>query len=185
MNKITLSADRNETAKIIHRANIKWWQDIDTGNPIERNQYELLALVVSELSECLEGERKNLMDDKLPHRRMAEVEMADAWIRLMDFEAGFAIRLFSDPDRLEMIKSENKGEGLFDVMSSVIGVGTSDSNIDSDFSDDVSYALDMVQSYCNYHGYDLEGAINEKMTFNAAREDHTHEARRIAGGKQF
>lgn len=41
-------------------------------------------LIVSELSEALEGHRKNLMDDKLPHRKMFEVELADALIRLWD-----------------------------------------------------------------------------------------------------
>lgn len=83
----------------------------------------LLALIHSEISECLEGERKNLMDDKLPHRKMAEVELADALIRIFDYAAAF--------------------------------------------------------------GYDLQGAFDEKMRYNATREDHTHEARKIAGGKQF
>ena len=35
-------------------------------------------LIVSEIAEAMEGERKDLMDDKLPHRKMAEVELADA-----------------------------------------------------------------------------------------------------------
>jgi hypothetical protein len=37
----------------------------------------------------MEGERKNLMDDKLPHRLMAEVELADALIRIFDYAAAF------------------------------------------------------------------------------------------------
>ena len=32
----------------------------------------------------MEGDRKNLMDDKLPHRKMLEVELADAVIRIFD-----------------------------------------------------------------------------------------------------
>lgn len=32
----------------------------------------------------MEGLRKNLPDDKLPHRRMMEVELADALIRILD-----------------------------------------------------------------------------------------------------
>jgi len=113
----------NELSKVVHAANIKWWQDMETGQPIKRNKGELLALIHSEISECLEGERADLMDDKLPHRKMAEVELADALIRILDYAAGF--------------------------------------------------------------GYDLQGAFDEKMAFNAQREDHKHEARRIAGGKQF
>lgn len=37
----------------------------------------------------MEGERRNLPDDKLPHRRMAEVELADAMIRILDYACGF------------------------------------------------------------------------------------------------
>ena len=36
----------------------------------------------------MEGDRKDLMDDKLPHRKMLEVELADALIRIHDL-AGF------------------------------------------------------------------------------------------------
>jgi hypothetical protein len=44
---------------------------------------EKFALVHSEISEALEGVRKNLMDDHLPHRPAGEVECADAIIRMM------------------------------------------------------------------------------------------------------
>lgn len=80
-------------------------------------------LVVSEIAEAMEGERKNLMDDKIPSRKMAEVELVDALIRLFDYAGGF--------------------------------------------------------------GYDLQGAFEEKMAFNAVRKDHTHEARKQEGGKSF
>lgn len=113
----------NELSKIVHAANAKWWQDLETGEPIKRNKGELLMLIVSEVAEAMEGERKNLMDDKLPHRKMAEVELVDALIRIFDYAAGF--------------------------------------------------------------GYDLQGAFDEKMAFNAIRKDHTHEARKSENGKKF
>lgn len=106
-----------------HTANLKWWQDPATGQPIVRNKGELLCLIHSEISEAMEGERKDLMDDKLPHRKMAEVELVDALIRIFDYAGGF--------------------------------------------------------------GYDLQGAYNEKMAFNAARADHTHAARLGMNGKKF
>lgn len=69
----------------VHEANKKWWTDINTGDyPIKRNIGELLMLVTSELAEALEGDRKSLNDDKLPHRRMFDVEIIDALIRLFD-----------------------------------------------------------------------------------------------------
>ena len=83
----------NELAARVHQANLKWWRSIDTGEPIQRNKGELLALIHSEISEALEGERKNLMDDKLPHRRAAEVELADAIIRILDYAGGFGYDL--------------------------------------------------------------------------------------------
>jgi len=44
----------------------------------------MLMLIVSEIAEAMEGDRKNLMDDHLPHRSMMEVELADAVIRICD-----------------------------------------------------------------------------------------------------
>lgn len=78
----------NDLARDIHHENIKWWVDIDTGLPLQRNKGEMLCLIHSEISEAMEGERKDLMDDHLPHRKMAEVEMADALIRILDYCAG-------------------------------------------------------------------------------------------------
>lgn len=72
----------NMMAKAIHQQNkeMGWWD-----NP--REMGTLLCLVHSEISEAMEGERKNLMDDHLPHRSMLEVELADAMIRIMDIAA--------------------------------------------------------------------------------------------------
>lgn len=83
----------NDFAKECHAANEKWWRNIQTGEPINRNKGELLCLIHSEISEAMEGERKDLMDDKLPHRRMAEVELADALIRIFDYAGAFGYDL--------------------------------------------------------------------------------------------
>jgi len=103
--------------------NAGWHSDRTTGEPIQRNKAEMICLMHSELSEAMEGERKNLMDDHLPHRRMAEVEFADAVIRIGD--------------------------------------------------------------YCGMMGYDLEGAVIEKMAYNRTRADHQLANRAKEGGKAF
>lgn len=100
-----------------------WWTDLETGDRKDRNKGELLMLMVSEIAEAMEGVRKNLKDDHLPHRQMVEVELADCVIRIADF--------------------------------------------------------------CGAYGYDLEGAIREKLEYNRDRADHKIEIRRQEGGKQF
>lgn len=72
-----------------------WWNDIRTGESLigRRNVPEMLMLMVSELAEAMEGHRKNLMDDKLPHRPMIEVELADCLIRITDVAAALGLDL--------------------------------------------------------------------------------------------
>lgn len=52
-----------------------------------------LCLIHSEISEAMEGHRKGLMDDKLPHRKMIEVELADAMIRIADLAGALGLDL--------------------------------------------------------------------------------------------
>jgi NTP pyrophosphatase (non-canonical NTP hydrolase) len=113
----------NEMAKFIHLNNYQWWHGLKEGEPLDRNKGELLMLIVSEVAESMEGERKGVMDTHLPHRKMAEVELADALIRIFDY-AGAA-------------------------------------------------------------GYDLSGAMREKLIYNIGRADHKPEARLAPGGKSF
>jgi NTP pyrophosphatase (non-canonical NTP hydrolase) len=113
----------NTYASLCHEANQKWWTDPVTGTRLYRNKGELLMLIVSEVAEAMEGERKDQMDTHLPHRKMAEVELADILIRVFDYAGAF--------------------------------------------------------------GYDLDGAFEEKMRYNAERMDHDAEARLRAGGKKW
>lgn len=113
----------NSLSLMCHAANQHWWHYPKTGERLDRNKGEMLMLMVSEIAEAMEGERKNLMDDKLPHRKMAEVELADCLIRIFD--------------------------------------------------------------YAGAYGFDLDGAVAEKMTYNANRADHKREARLAEGGKKW
>lgn len=112
----------NDYAKRCHSANDIWWYD-ENGRKLDRNKGELIALIHSETSELLEGERTGIMDKHLPDRKNAEVELADILIRVFD--------------------------------------------------------------YAGAYGYDLEGAFQEKLNYNAIRFDHKRENRNKPGGKKF
>lgn len=72
-----------------------WWKTTDGSNvaDLPYSFSNKLMLTVSELSEAMEGDRKNKMDDHLPTRTMREVELADAVIRIFDMAGGFNIDL--------------------------------------------------------------------------------------------
>lgn len=110
----------------IHQDNCEagWWTDLKTGESLTNDPqtpFVKLVMVHSEVSEAVEGLRKGLMDDKLPHRPMCEVELADTIIRILDLAGAL--------------------------------------------------------------GYDIGGALCEKLEFNSRRDDHKIESRLAEGGK--
>lgn len=68
-----------------------------TGEPplwyIRLKKAEKIALMHSELSEGLEGVRKDLMDSHCPEYTSEEVELADALIRILDHAGKYKLRL--------------------------------------------------------------------------------------------
>jgi len=177
--------DLNKMAAECHAANQHWWHDPATGAKLDRNIGELFMLIISEVAEAMEGERKSLQDDKLPHRPMAEVELADTLIRIFDLCGGFSIPL----EDIEIIERhgdklpENKGDALCEIVLVITGAreawGT------EGVPTVLSIAIGLIRAYAAKHGYDLEGAIAEKRAYNATRADHKTEARLAAGGKKW
>lgn len=174
--------DLNQRAAEVHAGNHRWWHDLHTGERLDRNKGELLMLVISEISEAMEGERKDLMDDHLPHRKMAEVEMADAYIRLLDYAGAFELDLNSGFWYESTIAGENKGNNLYSIVLAITSINWCDWIDENEL---IAGCIELIVKYCNAYGYDLEGAYQEKMAYNAVRADHQKEARLAPGGKQW
>jgi len=108
---VALAAAASILTKQCHGASraAGWWHHPKTGldfiqvlrAPADEMQALIASLLVpqklclshSELSEAMEGHRKGLKDDKLPHRSMLEVELADALIRIFDLAGALDLDL--------------------------------------------------------------------------------------------
>jgi len=87
----------NNVVDACHKASFDagWWTDKE-GNSTTLNPMcfsNKLCLIHSEISEAMEGDRKDCPDDKLPHRDMREVELADALIRICDLAGAYNMDL--------------------------------------------------------------------------------------------
>jgi len=96
----------NSLSALCRREADKWYHDPRTGEMLFLNHGERFMLMVSEISEAMEGARKNLMDDKLPHRTMVEVELADAIIRICDYAGDHNLDIGARTDRKARVQPQ-------------------------------------------------------------------------------
>lgn len=129
---------------------VGWWD-----NP-NRCLYECLQLVSTEVAEATEGARKDLMDDHLPHRKMEEVELADALIRVLDLGGCLGLQVREVVIATELIEA--------DIYTDVVC---------------------LICTIAAHRGYDIRAAMEEKLEYNRRRADHKRENRAQAHGKKF
>lgn len=89
MGELNFADTLNLKAREIHKSNAEkgfWSAD-------NYDFARLCMLVVTEISEAVEADRKDAMDSHLTQRRGIEVELADAVIRIMDMAGGLNLDL--------------------------------------------------------------------------------------------
>ena len=183
--------DFNAKAKEIFEQNkaVGWWDDMN------RCIYQTLQLINTEIAEATEGARKNLMDDHLTHRKMEEVELADVLIRTLDLGGRCGWRYMMNDSVIDEAADAISESGytvgrhhlgFTVIVSSLANEIDEDSLYDSDDAGWYSMLILSVCAYAKFKGYDIIGAMEEKLAYNLERQDHKRENRKgEAGQKAF
>lgn len=156
----------------------------------ERSFNTFLCLFHSELSEAMEGVRKNLFDDHLPHYLMISVEVADFVTRILDW---FGTKEGMDIDQVVFIDDHD-----FDDMDYIAEMHelVSLSGLEFKTNQDkmlmkeyvttlLSEAVMLAFAMARKNRWDLLQIIDEKLEYNKTRADHQKANRVKEGGKKF
>lgn len=158
----------------VHERNHKagWWTNIETGEPLARNVGELFMLMVTELWEAFEAYAKDERDDKLPQYPGLGVEMGDLLIRVADFcGALLAGRVVVyDPGSVnpgaQMLMDVGKIAQAYEAIRKTPAA-----------KGDTEAAIFLPEQ-------NVAAMVDDKLAYNAKREDHKIENRLKADGKK-
>lgn len=177
--------DLNDFSKEIHEHNVKvgWW---DNNPKIE----EKFQLALTEIAEATEGERKDLIDDHLPHRKMGEVELADALIRVLDIAEHLEVKyLPKEKYYNKFLKGKNsvayKHWFLSKYLIDFYIVIKNDRFSYLEIFEEYTFLVNSILFLGDQLNYDVLSAAREKFEYNKTRTDHTREERSKNGGKKF
>jgi len=185
--------DLTAKAKEIFEQNkaVGWWDDPN------RCIFTTIQLINTEIAEATEGERKNLMDDHLPHRKMGEVELADALIRALDL-AGRVGTVFGSKDMERLIASaqldddynRNIAAAHLKLTACVCALYDEIDHHDGYVFSVTANSVMMILVACliavaTLYDYDIFAAMDEKLAYNKTRLDHKRSERAKANGKAF
>lgn len=180
MNNLELQEYLNKKSEEIHANNVAvgWWDG-------EQCIFTKMQLISTEIAEATEGVRKDLMDDHLPHRKMEEVELADALIRTLDLGGKMNLSVILDGQPIDtvadLLKAENRTVGFLHLVLNGSLLHFSEELDDEHYSILVAGLI----SVALVRGYDIISAMEEKLEYNKHRADHKKKNREKEGGKKF
>jgi hypothetical protein len=178
-------------AREIHASNVAagWWDDPD------ECLYQKLQMVSTEVSEATEGARKNLMDTHLTHRKMEEVEYADAMIRILDIGGKLQLEYFENEDpHYYCLPTSSVGKQHLGINAGIVEmsrcVRTYSNARDRRIlklmtSEAYSVIVNSILKVASNRNCDVISAMHEKRAYNAQRADHKRENREQTNGKKF
>lgn len=162
-----------------HNVNVGWWDDVD-----EWTISTKLMLTVSEVAEAMEGDRKNLMDDKVPHRTMLEVELADVLIRTLDI--GGYLDFHIDPNIESHIQTYVESSRCVQVAPNLLSIVYQVIEFSNNLNEHrYNMVIVFTMAVSKILNCDLLGAVNDKRAYNASRADHKRENRQKEHGKKY
>lgn len=182
-NHIRLAAD-------IHQSNVEagWWTNIKTGEKLERNFGEMVALVHSELSECWAGLASGARDEHIPLYLNWHVEIADACIRVYDMLGGcFPAPLSFIPFKLDQPEGFSDYEDRLVFLHALLSHALEHFR-KSRLSECQMYLwrfLDACFEFAENEGFDLVETLHAKWAYNVDRPDHKIENRLKDDGKKI
>lgn len=172
-----------ENSKIIHAENVErgWWK-----NP--RNAATFVCLFHSEVSEGVEGIRKDLPDDKLTHYPMIAVELADCIIRCCDY-IGY-LETTSHYVSWDTVSNQPVDDDMMTNLAEIHSHLTAGWEFRSEgflCGEPLVEAASLAYNTAIKFGWDIEAIIEEKRAFNGVRPDHQLEVRESGevGTKRF
>lgn len=164
----------------IHQQNVEmgWWDE-------QRPFHTFVCLFHSELSEAMEGDRKNLMDDHLPQYPMFQVELADFVIRCLDW-LGSVKNDETSSARLPF-QQEYTATSLLALMHWYVSDAYEADEVNDDYGRDINLldAVTICFEFAKVKDFDLHKIIEEKVAYNKTRADHKRENRAKEGGKKY
>ncbi|WP_288959799.1 hypothetical protein [uncultured Sulfitobacter sp.] len=163
----------------VHERNVKagWWTDLKSGNPAVRSPAEMMLLQISEIVEAYVGYLEGSADDKLPQHPQIGVEIGDTLIRIADFCGalllGKIVIAHDDPGAPEVLA----------MMQEIVAVVESHEIFRKRPMDMVPDAID-PETVHFLPEMDVARMTDDKLAFNANREDHKIANRVKEGGKK-